>query len=421
MGRGDVQAALQKASGEHYPYWDYFKYIRKPQDVPIEWLWVMREMGSIPTRHFTPLMSTDGVSFSYWLPDKAHEHLHHIDQRSTGPVLSDSRPIHSRERYIARSLTDEAIASSQIEGAATTRDAARSMLRSGRKPADKSERMIANNFRAIERIKELKNQPLSREMLLEIHSILTEGTLPDEEVGRFRKSPGDDDIVVEDADGITLHRPPNGPELEKRIDALIDFANASDASPFIHPIIKGILLHFWIGYTHPFTDGNGRTARAVFYWYLLKRDYWLFEYISISQIVHRSYGQYKRAYIYSELEGKDATYFIMYNLRVIRIALNELLQYIERKGAELQRANKLVRTLPDLNRRQRELLLHAAKNPGHQYTIYHHRAIHSIVYETARRDLLDLAERGYLEQHKTGKTHVFLPTDRVSEALGLGP
>lgn len=420
FARPEGQGALRRASGERYPYWDDFKYLPKPDDIPIEWVWLMREMSSIAHRNFVPFKDLNGSFYSYWLPDKAQEHLHYIDQRSTGPVLSDGKPLHSRERYIARSLTEEAIASSQLEGAATTRDAARLMLRTGRKPTNKSERMIANNLRAIERIRELKEQPLSREMLLELQSILTEGTLEPTDVGRFRKSPDDDNIVVEDADGIVLHRPPNGKELEARIDSLIEFANAKDEAPFIHPVIKAILLHFWVGYIHPFPDGNGRTARALFYWYVLKRDYWLFEFLSISQIVHRSYGQYKRAFLYSELDGKDATYFIMYNLRVIRLALNELLKYIERKGAELQRANELVRRLPELNHRQRELLLHAVKNPGHSYSIYSHQSIHKVSYQTARTDLLQLATRGYLEQHKSGQTYLFLPTPSIGKELGIG-
>lgn len=420
VARADVASAIRRSSGERYPYWDEFKYLPKPDDIPIEWIWVMRELGSIPTRHFIPLQCLKDSNFSYWLPDKAQEQLHFIDQQSSGPIFSDGRPIHSPERYISRSLTDEAIASSQIEGAVTTRDRARSMLLSGRKPTDKSERMIANNYRAIMRLKELKDLPLSRQMLLELHGILTAGTLANpEEEGRFRKSPDDDNIVVEDVDGVLLHRPPIGAALEKRIDGLIEFANASDKFPFIHPVVKAISLHFWMGYAHPFTDGNGRTARALFYWYLLKKGYWLFEYISISQIVHRTYGQYRRAYLYSEQEGNDLTYFVMYNLRVIRLAIAELVKYIDRKGAELNRANELVRKLPSLNHRQRELLLHAVKNPGQQYSIYHHQNTHTVSYQTARTDLLELAAGGYLEQLKSGKTFVFLPTKKVSQVLGL--
>jgi hypothetical protein len=42
---------------------------------------------------------------------------------------------------------------------------------------------------------------------------------------------------------------------------------------FIHPVMRAITLHFWLAYDHPFCDGNGRTARALFYWSMLKQGY----------------------------------------------------------------------------------------------------------------------------------------------------
>ena len=64
------------------------------------------------------------------------------------------------------------------------------------------------------------------------------------------------------------HQPPGHKELPKLMEKICDFANSED-DEFVHPIIKGIMLHFLIGYIHPFEDGIGRTARALFYWYVL--------------------------------------------------------------------------------------------------------------------------------------------------------
>lgn len=419
LARPEVREALNQAASARYPYWDDLKYLPLPSDVKPEWIWALREFGAVLYRRSLPLKTMTGQPFTFWVPDSAQQLLHTITQRSAGPLLSDGQPFHSRERYIARSLSEEAIASSQIEGAATTRESARELLRTGRKPTDKSEKMIVNNLRAMERLREVRAQPLSRELLLDIQAILTEGTLEDTSAaGRFRRSPQDDDIVVEDSDGSLLHRPPTGSALDSSIDDLITFANTSTGA-FLHPVVKAILIHFWIAYTHPFVDGNGRTARAFFYWFALKEGFWLFEFISISHIVYRSYAQYLKAFLYSEARGEDATYFVMYNLRVIDLALQETLRYIERKGAELQRANQLVRRLPDLNHRQRELLLDTVKNPGHQYSIKGHQNTHRITYQTARTDLLGLAERGFFEQYKNGKLFLFLPTTKIAKTLGL--
>jgi Fic family protein len=53
---------------------------------------------------------------------------------------------------------------------------------------------------------------------------------------------------------------------------------------FIHPVVRAIILHFMIGCGHLFVDGNGRTARALFYWSVLHQKYRLMEFISISCI-----------------------------------------------------------------------------------------------------------------------------------------
>jgi Fic family protein len=65
-----------------------------------------------------------------------------------------------------------------------------------------------------------------------------------------------------------------------------------------------------IGWIHPFTDGNGRTARAIFYWYMLKKGYWL-ENLSISRIIKDTLKlNMKKSILYSEADGNDLGYFI---------------------------------------------------------------------------------------------------------------
>src|SRR6201999_3882984 len=94
--------------------------------------------------------------------------------------------------------------------------------------------------------------------------------------------------------------PPDFNLLEELIERFCDFANSTNDTDFVHPIIREIILHFLIGYIHPFADGNGRTARALFYWYLLTKGYWLIEYMSVSRIILASKAQYARAYQHTE-------------------------------------------------------------------------------------------------------------------------
>ena len=75
----------------------------------------------------------------------------------------------NKEQYLISSLMEEAIYSSQMEGAATTRKVAKEMLRKRMAPKDKSQQMIHNNYQTIRFIVEHKDEPLSEELLLRVH------------------------------------------------------------------------------------------------------------------------------------------------------------------------------------------------------------------------------------------------------------
>ena len=121
-----------------------------------------------------------------------------------------------------------------------------------------------------------------------------------------------------------LHEPPPAASLPQRLERLCAFANAIDGEPFVHPVIRAILLHYMVGYDHPFVDGNGRTARALFYWSLARSGYWRMEYVSISRLLRQAPAQYSRAYLHSEADDNDTTYFILHQLSIIKRAIEAL-------------------------------------------------------------------------------------------------
>jgi Fic family protein len=199
---------------------------------------------------------------------------------------------------------------------------------------------------------------------------------------------------------------------------LCDYANEEQGEVFVHPVVKAALLHFGLAYIHPFVDGNGRTARALFYWYMLKNKYWLFEYLSISRILVRAPGQYKRAYLYSEIDGQDVTYFLMFNLRAVNLAIRGLHAYLTKQQQELKETTQLIRKYPDLNHRQYDLLYHAVSDPTVIYTIKFQKNVYNVSYETARADLLELEKKGFLTRIKTkGKEFAFTPSKDITKKL----
>ena len=376
------------------------RYKNAPEGFTNEEWWLATKFSRGSARHPLPFADDQGAPF--WFAEYPHMYrqLHQIDQRASGHIevpSADMANKGTRERYVMRSLVEEAITSSQLEGAATTRLVAKEMLRTGRSPRDHSERMIVNNYYAMEFIRANNREDLTKDMLLELQRILTWKTLPPSSVGRFRR-PGDTVHVVDMEDNI-IHTPPAATELEARIAKLLAFANTQDEDHFIHPVVRAILLHFMIGYDHPFVDGNGRTARALFYWSMARAEYWLMEFISISRFIRKSYASYGRAYLYSENDDNDVTYFLNYNLRIIKQCIDDLHIYLARK---LNETRQLERMFSEgnlshyLNHRQKALLAHMVKRPETVYTIEAHRRSNNVSYHTARKDLDELARLDFL-------------------------
>ena len=294
------------------------------------------------------------------------------------------------------------------------------MLRQKRKPRDKSETMIVNNYRAMEYISEIADEDLTPALICEIHRVLTVNTLDDPTAcGQLRTS--DDIYVGDERDSTIIHKPPKAKELPDRLRNICEFANTIQPSVFLHPVIRAIILHFMLAYDHPFEDGNGRTARALFYWSMLKQGYWTMEFISISRILKSAPAKYTRAYLHTETDDNDITYFIIHQLDVINRAIKDLLSYLQRKASEIKDVEQLVEKSPRLqqllNHRQIALLNRALKKPESVFYVESHRGAHNITYDTARTDLLKLANLHLLEKYKVGKANVFAPVDNLKQKI----
>lgn len=414
-----AQAVRAEAEGK-YRHWDTLRHMAPPKDFTIEEWWGAIKLVRQAALKPLPLTDANGQQFRYAVTDMIARLLHEIDLGAGGNIgmpdpIANSQ---TRSQYVMHSLFQEAVTSSQLEGAATTRAVAKEMLRTGRPPQTRGERMILNNYLTMQRIAEWKQRALDEQLIFEMHRMVTEGTLDDPTAGgRFRRE--DEKITVQDAiTGEVFHSPPPASQLRQRLKKLCAFANGSiddvgkPHGRFVHPVVRAILLHFWLAYDHPFVDGNGRTARALFYWSMLRQEYWLFEFVSISEILVKAPAQYAMSFLHTETDGNDVTYFLHYQCYVIGRAITSLHKYIERKSKELRETETALRGSTDLNHRQQALVTHALRHPGSRYTIQGHRRSHGIVYQTARSDLLELANAGLLDTKKSGRTFSFIvPTD----------
>lgn len=406
-----------------YLPWDKLRHLKPPGDLSTEewWLGVKLARGQLLNK--LPLRDPSGDEFSYGTPSSVQRLLHYVDQHCSGEIAmaeAVATDDQARHHYLVSSLMEEAIRSSQLEGATTSRRVAKELLRTGRRPRDRSERMILNNYLALEFMREQMGKQLTPELVMALQGILTEGTLDDPSGAGRLQTPDEERVVVLDAtDGTTIHKPPPAEQLPQRLADMCDFANRPEDDPgsFIHPVIRGILLHFWLAYDHPFQDGNGRTARALFYWYMRTHGYWLIEYLSISRVLRNAPGKYTRAFLYTETDTGDTTYFLVHQLDVIKRAVEELHIYLQRKVKEVQDVERLIKDSGELNHRQLALLSDAIRHPNSVYTYRSHASSHRVAEETARSDLLHLLEQGLLRRRKAGRKHLFSAVSDLPDAL----
>jgi Fic family protein len=405
---------------KEYLYWDKFKHQPMPADVKPEDAWALVKVARSMNRRATLILDERQNLFWYTRTEEMERILHVIDQQAGGNVTTSvtDLPAHVKKRYLISSLMEEAIASSQIEGAATTRRNAKDMLRSKRPPRDRSEQMILNNYNTISRIKEHYLEPLTPDLILGFQQSLTFDAIDNPaDCGRFRRD--EDDIVISAGSSganQVLHVPPPAKTIVPELARLCAYAN-DEGSEFEHPVLKAIILHFWLAYLHPFADGNGRTARAIFYLYMLKKGYWLFEYLSISRVIKNREAQYYRSFLYSEVDGADLTYFLTFNLHAIEQSLAELWEYLDRKSKEDAALRLKLERESSLNYRQRAILMRALREPETEFTIESHRTSHNVSYGTSRNDLLGLMRLGHLVMVKRGREYVFRPAEDLASQL----
>jgi Fic family protein len=389
-----------QAVDSRYLYWDEIKH-RKDLPFDATKTWGMIKNNRALNYKFI------GISryvFRYYLTSQIQKDLHEFDLKMIGGLYENPITDYEKNEYLKNSLMEEAIASSQIEGAATTTRVAWDMLKTGRSPRNESEQMIFNNLRAIRFIEENQDKSIDKTFIIELHRIMTIKTSAEECAGDYRKG----EIFVQDhVDGEIAHVPPDWNELEDLMEKLCEFANRE--TEFIHPIVKASVIHFFIGFIHPFKDGNGRTARALFYWYLSKKGYTLIKNISISRAILESRIQYDKAFLKTEHDQNDLTYFISYSIKSLRVAFESLVRYRDKKKNDKEQSSVIAYRLIEkgISKRQADLLGFLYVKDNETISLQSYAQKNDIVRQTARKDLSELVKLNLIQEEKRGKAIVF--------------
>lgn len=301
-------------------------------------------------------------------------------------------------------IMEEAISSSQLEGAATTSRVAMELLAVGREPRNEDESMIMGNWRLMQHITAMGDGPLTRDDILDMHHIACAG-INDEKYrpGEVRRN---NDIFVAGRDGEIIHQPPDYSLVDGMLHALcaeVEFLEQQGT----HPLLVACIMHFAIGYIHPFNDGNGRTARGLFYHHLIRRGYHAFRYISISKLLKAAAIKYGMSYLYSETDELDLTYFVQFQCDVVMRAVKAFTEQITTLHQERALLVKWVEENKALAKGELDIMAIALHAPGSLLSAAAVKSRLGIADNTARSRLKSLAEQGLLRPIKEGKGTVY--------------
>ncbi len=405
----ELTQLFNRANSE-YLHWDKFRYQPMPKGVDPKVAWALLKITRTGNSDVLPILDERGRPFSVFLVKDHLKALSYIDSYTSGTIVTPNGLPDGvqRDHLIINGLIEEAISSSQIEGASTTRKVAKAMIELKRAPKNKDEQMILNNYQGMARLEEWKTRKLDDQFLLELHRILTIHTMenPSDE-GRFRND--DDHVVVSDKlTGEIVHVPPKFKDARKQLDQLYELANSE--KNYIHPFVKASILHYCLAYIHPFVDGNGRSARALFYWFLIKENYWMFKFLPISLQIKKMDWRpgYDRAFQYVETDESDITYFLSYKLKLATNAIQYFIKKKKKKQVEAEKLKSQLLTSDEINQRQLELIEFMQRNPGAELDIQTLKEKNKVAYQTARMDLTELASKRILKRIKSGKKYVFI-------------
>jgi len=165
-----------------YLHWDELRHKPTPEGYSHELYWfAVKQSRKAASRRLT-FVDKNNSPMSYCITDEILKNLLWLSENASGTIRGDHTLASesSKNRYLINTLIEEAINSSQLEGATTTRRDAKEMIRSGTTPKDHSERMVLNNYKAMQLVRDTIDQPMSVELICDLHRQLTEDTLSEE-------------------------------------------------------------------------------------------------------------------------------------------------------------------------------------------------------------------------------------------------
>ena len=311
-----------------------------------------------------------------------------------------------RSEATLRTLTEDILKTSEIEGEILDRDQVRSSIarRLGMDigvltPADRDvEGVVEMMLDATQKY----DRPLTSERLFGWHAAL----FPAGRSGMTRIAVGawrDDDtgpmqVLSGPVGRERVHyQAPEAVRLGREMNAFLDWFNGESG---IDPVLKAGVAHLWFVTIHPFDDGNGRIARAIADMALARSEHSPQRFYSMSAQIRQERNAYYDILEATQKADLDITRWLDWFLGCLDRAFDGaagVLAGVLRKGSFWQRHVR-----DAFNERQRDMLNRLLDGFEGKLTSTKWAKIQKCSPDTALRDIADLVERGVLKKDAGG-------------------
>lgn len=396
----------------NYIHWDKFKDMQIPE--PDYRMDIWAKMLAERDQGFYRRLSFPSFEINWWISNSLEAQLHKLDIGLAGgrdlQVLLEPKHIH---RHKTNALLDESITSAQLAGVTVSKKAAKEMLLKKRAPQDVNEQVCVNIYRSLQLAYARKEENLTVDLLLQLHQALTKDTIKQKGIGLYRTNNKVDLSAVDASAG---YKPVDALYIPSVVEQLTGLYNNDTEPYFIHPLVKACLIHYIITTARPFKDGNGRIARLLAQMYLLKKEYWVAAFISVSNVVSKFRQQYHKTFSQAQSDNNNAGYFIQFYIQSVQMAFKSLRDFALRIDKE--KIEKPVPKIPGYNERQTAILQWLKEEGTKVVTIRELRSVYGVSKETARTDLTALVEKGWIKYyHINKKTYAFVKDAGFDEQL----
>jgi Fic family protein len=314
-----------------------------------------------------------------------------------------------REEAILRTLTEEVVKSSEIEGEILDREQVRSSLArrlgidvGALKPADRDVEGVVDMI--LDATRDYR-KPLTAERLFGWHAALFPtgySGLHKIAVGRWRTEESGAMRVVSGAIGHerTHFEAPEANRLDKEMAAFLEWIEDKAVESMVDPVLRAAIAHLWFVTIHPFEDGNGRIGRAIIDMMLARAEKSAQRFYSMSAQISKERGKY---YDYLEETQKgdlDITDHLEWFLSCMERAFDGaeiILKDVLRKARFWEHHSG-----EEFNVRQRNILNRLMEGFEGKLTSSKWAKITKCSQDTAGRDIEDLIKRHILKKDAAG-------------------